>query len=343
MVRTKIAFLVVCVMFLQSCASAYPALQSAENVKTSSIAKSWRAFDPNSGHGSNSECPFCWARRYDLRADENNPDLYWARLRKSESGYVLFDLSPTPLQRFNVNEEIIAVDAQRKLVHQAFSSRVKDRDVVSSAACKKQEIDTVSPYTVCNSAFAGSAATIVEARVIVGMMTLGATELNMRDRVEKTYLPDSLARAIYGQSIETLIPAAAEKRVIAKIEAERFATEKREATRKANLETNLRLADMKKAAEAASVKALTKLPKGHKDVCDYAPIVVAQPHAPSKSDELVCINIGNVASLSSLRQAGFIVTNFIERKAGDPRTTRYNVKKLVGTESFLCFQCWASL
>ena len=111
--------------------------------------------------------------------------------------------------------------------------------------------------------------------------------------------------------------AAAEKRRI------------KQAEREAQQENARRVAENKKAEAANKIRALTALPKGYKDVCEYnfAELRAVGTLDPDAS-ELACINSGAVPGLNGLKAASFIVTNVTERTPGDRSSSRFNVEKI---------------
>jgi len=317
MTQIRTAFLFVGVILLQACSTPSPS-QLDRPLAGVAKAAGWKAmYFPN---------------------DSNNSSLYWARLSKSSTGYEVTELSPFPLVRNDLSQEILLVDAKQKQVHPAFETRSKQNGVVREALCEKDEMQVARPYSVCNSVFVGMTAAenagYLTGRAIGAVLTWGVGELGLVGRSYRKYFRDALESAIDGEALNTMLPAAMERRRQAQLDADRIATEKRLAQANADREANLgaqarKKADeeRKKADEAISVKTLSKLPRGYKDVCDFSADVIATPRAPAEHDKLNCINSGPVASLSALRQAGFIVTNLIERNPGDPRSTRYNVEK----------------
>ena len=135
--------------------------------------------------------------------------------------------------------------------------------------------------------------------------------------------------------------ASAEQERIAQREYQRLSDEgiarirkaQYEAKEKDDREIEARFAELLKDEIATSVKALSKLPRGYKDVCEYVnKRLISRYYSTSATarynEKMNCINFGVVASLGSLREAGFNVTNVIVRDPGDPRSSLYNVEKV---------------
>ncbi len=314
MTQIRTACLFIGVILLQACSTPSP---SQLDRPTGGVAKAagWKSVEQ-------------FDRSSDLRNNSNNSSLYWARLSKSATGYAVTELSSLPLVRIDLSQEILVVDAKRKRAHPAFEARSSDRRAESSSICEKDEMQLARPYSACNSAFAGVSGAHVAARIFLGVATLGETELKAAGRAYREYLSDALDSAIDGEALNAMVPAAMEQRRLAQLDSGRIASERREAQATATRAEEARFAELLRNDEAISIKALSKLPRGYKDVCDFSTIVIATPRAPSEHDKLNCINFGEVASLYSLKQAGFNVTNIVERSPGDPRTTRYNVEKV---------------
>jgi hypothetical protein len=283
----------------------------------------------NSPLGRNTKSAGWVAVSEDLLDSSDGSNLYWARLKKSDASYTVIELSPLPLQRAERAEEILVIDAKRKVARPAFFKRSGQNHVVLAAPCSESEMNESAPYTVCNSAFSGTPTGHILGRAIAGALTLGATELTRKSGTQDlVYFRESLTSVIDGETINVLLPPLAEQRRLATLEKKRKLAEKSDAEARERQESRLIYAERKKVDEAISIKALSQLPRGYKDVCDFTEVVIATRRTPTESDELNCINFGKVASLTSLRQAGFNVTNLIERNPGDPRTSRYNIEKI---------------
>jgi len=306
---TKIGIALGCLMLLDACTTAPPNQNNKSTVR-GTVPAGWRAVHPA----------------------QTLSNVYWARLQKLDARYVVTEVSNTSLKRANLSEEIIVFDSERKFLRPAFAETGDPPKIETSRLCNKKQMETPEPYTVCNSAFSGTTGASIAFRVIFGVGTLGQTELMRNGRSFLDYLPDTLTAAIDGAAIEALLPAAIEKRRLSNLMRERVADERRraeQADREAQRERERREEENKKAAVANTIRALSALPKGYKDVCEYNFVALREAGTlEPNTSELTCINFGTVpAGLSSLKTAGFLVTNITERKPGERSSSRFNVER----------------
>ncbi len=313
----KFAIVLAIASFLQACAT--PSTVQQTSTKAQITKGGWGVRGAGFGKKDFIYENIDWSSPY-LRQE-----FYWARLKKSATGYDISEVAFAPITRNDISEEILAVDMYSKKVFPAYVKLKNGNEIlradiggniVSTPFCNLKDTQQILPYSVCNSAFG------IKSSSLFGWP------------YQYTYSANLLVSLLNDEDLTGLLAAAAEKRRVAKIEAERAAKEEQTLRTKNRLQALANEAEALRVAEAGSIKALSKLPRGYKDVCVFmiptstVYVLGAATSGTRKSEEMNCINFGVVASLGSLREAGFNVTNVFQSDPSEPRSSRYNLEKI---------------
>jgi hypothetical protein len=285
----------------------------------------WKAVNPSIYENGQASPWFVRDLRDGWRNDAAS-EIFWVRLAKSGDSFDVRQVSPTPIARTDISEEVLVVDAARHLVHPAYMSLPGERAPRSGVPCEPEMTANVQQYTLCNSAF--GATTSAPARLLIGILSGGQTEVarSKLNAEPRSFDIDLLAAVVRGptfsQAMDSELPAAHTKQqeLIAALQKQRLLAQAEDSSR-----SQAQAAEAQQRALAEKVEAIARLKtirRGFKDVCTYLRRSLSRG-ANLASEPLQCINLGAVQSMDALKAAGFIITA-VQGTASDPS---FNLEK----------------